>query len=58
MDELLDDGGCPKERSTNIEKKPQFELSRSSVYYLLRYRVIDRPNQVWALDISVPQEAA
>ena len=26
--------------------------------YLLRDRVIDRPNQVWAADISVPQQAA
>jgi putative transposase len=26
--------------------------------YLLREMVIDRPNQVWAMDISVPQQAA
>jgi putative transposase len=26
--------------------------------YLLRGMVIDRPNQVWAADISVPQQAA
>jgi putative transposase len=26
--------------------------------YLLRELVIDRPNQVWAADISVPQQAA
>ena len=26
--------------------------------YLLRGLVIDRPNQVWAMDISVPQQAA
>ena len=26
--------------------------------YLLRGAAITRPNQVWAMDISVPQEAA
>jgi len=26
--------------------------------YLLRGKTIDQPNQVWALDISVPQQAA
>ena len=26
--------------------------------YLLREMVIDRPNQVWCADISVPQQAA
>ena len=26
--------------------------------YLLRDLVIERPNQVWAMDFSVPQEAA
>src|SRR3954451_25333522 len=26
--------------------------------YLLRNLVIDQPNQVWAMDISVPQQAA
>jgi putative transposase len=26
--------------------------------YLLRHRTITRPNEVWAMDISVPQQAA
>ena len=45
----------------SIAPKPRTSISskQHKVYpYLLRELVINKPNQVWAADISVPQQAA
>ena len=42
-----------------LYRRPRTTKSEPGIYpYLLRGIEIARPNQVWAMDISVPQEAA